>query len=157
MRSYFPAGAHAGVAQSASRTHRHPNAGVVMSESPEGLSFRLLVLKTRQVEAVRAFYKAVGIAFAPERHGQGPAHYAGKVGSATLEVYPLAEGATADHTTRLGFTVRDLTTALDSLRAVGAIATGQPKVTPWGVRAVVHDPDGRAVEIYQPDPEANRD
>jgi hypothetical protein len=71
-----------------------------------GLSLSLLVLKTRQVERLRAFYGAIGIDLTEEQHGKGPIHNAGKVGEAMLEVYPLPEaGPRTDTTTRLGFTV----------------------------------------------------
>jgi hypothetical protein len=115
----------------------------------QGVSLRLLVLKTRQLDQLRAFYQALGIALAEERHGRGPLHYAGQVGEATLEVYPLGDDAAAtDATTRLGFTVDSLDDALRSLNALGVMPSDAPRQTPWGRRAVVRDPDGRAVELY---------
>jgi hypothetical protein len=76
---------------------------------------KLLVLKTRQVDRLREFYQALAIELAEEKHGSGPVHYAGKVGDAVLEVYPLTEdGDTADTTTRLGFTVEKLTEGIDT-------------------------------------------
>jgi lactoylglutathione lyase len=113
-------------------------------------TLRLLVLKTGQLEEVRAFYQLLGIALAPERHGQGPAHCAGQVGAVTFEVYPLAkDNQAADTTTRLGFAVDNLTSVLESLQAAGTPVSNQPKATEWGLRAVVRDPDGRGVELYQ--------
>ena len=114
-----------------------------------GVSLRLLVLRTAQAERVRAFYQALGVALSPERHGQGPEHYAGEVGPCVLEVYPLPEGGMADASTRLGFAVADLGRVLESLEAAGTPAISPPKETAWGKRAVVRDPDGRAVELYQ--------
>jgi hypothetical protein len=38
------------------------------------------VLKTSQADQLRAFYLAVGVKLAEERHGSGPLHYAGQVG-----------------------------------------------------------------------------
>ncbi len=69
------------------------------------VSLKLLVLKTPQVDKLRAFYQALGIELAEEKHGTGPVHYAGTVGDAVLEVYPLPDAGTADTTTRLGFAV----------------------------------------------------
>ena len=112
-----------------------------------GVSLRLLVLKTPQLDAVRAFYQSLGIELTEERHDSGPVHYAGQIGDAVLEIYPLP-GGTADATTRLGFVVGNLE------RLVGELETGTTRViawpqrTAWGVRAVVQDPDGRAVELY---------
>jgi hypothetical protein len=36
------------------------------------VSLRLLVLKTRQVDRLRAFYQALGLELAEERHGSEP-------------------------------------------------------------------------------------
>lgn len=49
------------------------------------VSFTLLVLKSRQVDRVRSFYEALGIAFTEEQHGSGPRHHAGRVADADEE------------------------------------------------------------------------
>jgi predicted enzyme related to lactoylglutathione lyase len=113
------------------------------------VSLRLLVVKTRRLEEVRAFYQSLGVALAPEQHGQGPLHYAGQIGEAIFEVYPQQGDEVTDTSTRLGFAVDDLGRVLESLRAAGTPVISQAKATPWGTRAVVRDPDGRAVELYQ--------
>jgi hypothetical protein len=120
----------------------------------QGVSLRLLVLKTRQLDKLRAFYQALGIALAEERHGRGPLHYAGHVGETTLEVYPFGDDAeAADATTRLGFSVANLAESLRSLQVLGVMSHDAPRQTPWGYRAVVRDPDGRSVELYEESPE----
>src|SRR5436305_3862908 len=103
----------------------------------EGVSLKLLVLKTRQAERLRAFYESLGVSFTQEKHGDGPPHYAGQLGEVVLEVYPLAGDGTADSTTRLGFAVGDLSLVLESLRAAGTPVVSEPKATTWGLRAVV--------------------
>jgi predicted enzyme related to lactoylglutathione lyase len=114
------------------------------------ISLTLLVLKTRQVERLRSFYKALGIELAEEQHGIGPIHYAGRVGELVLELYPLPDdGGGVDTTTRLGFSVENLPGTIEATQAAGAPAISQPQDTPWGLRAVVRDPDGRAIELYQ--------
>ena len=117
--------------------------------APSAVALRLHALKTHQVEAVRAFCAALGVHFAEERHGQGPVHHAGCAGGVVLEIYPLPDGGAADHSTRLGFVVSDLRRVLDAVQAGGAALVSAPQQTPWGHRAVVRDPDGRAVELYQ--------
>jgi lactoylglutathione lyase len=98
-------------------------------------SLRLIVLKTRDLDKLKAFYEALGITFAKEQHGKGPMHYAGQLGTTVLELYPLPHDITvADTTTRLGFCVGSLK---DVLTRLGATV------------AVVRDPDGRTVELYQ--------
>lgn len=37
-----------------------------------GVSLRLLVLKTPQADKLRAFYQALGVELAEEKHGDGP-------------------------------------------------------------------------------------
>ena len=113
-------------------------------------SLSLLVLKTREVEKLRVFYRAIGIELVEERHGNGPRHYSGQTGGVLLEIYPLPFGDTAaDTTTRLGFSVDAIDNVVESLQAIDATIVAPPQLTEWGLRAVVRDPDGRAVELYQ--------
>lgn len=112
-------------------------------------SFTLLVLKTRQVEAELAFYQALGIPLVREQHGRGPIHFAGRLGELTFEIYPIADDEVAiDSATRLGFMVDDLSGVIERLKQSGSHVSSPPKETPWGFRAVVRDPDGLSVEIY---------
>jgi catechol 2,3-dioxygenase-like lactoylglutathione lyase family enzyme len=113
------------------------------------VSLKLLVVKTRHLEEVRAFYQSLGVALASERHGQGPLHHAGQIGEAVFEVYPQQGDDAPDVTTRLGFAVDDLGRVLETLQAAGTPVIRQAKTTAWGTQAVVRDPDGRAVELYQ--------
>jgi len=115
-----------------------------------GVALKLLVLKTRQVERLRQFYQTIGIEMIEEKHGDGPTHYAGRVGDIVLEVYPLTvSGSAADATVRLGFVVEELTEVVRALQSSGAAIINEPRQTAWGCRAVVRDPDGRAVELYE--------
>jgi predicted enzyme related to lactoylglutathione lyase len=107
------------------------------------VSLTLLVLETRQVDRVRTFYEALGIAFTEERHGSGPRHHAGRVGGVVIEVYPLPEGATVDTSTRLGFSVGDLAEVVQGLQGAGTLMVKEPTQTARGWQAVVKDPDGR--------------
>lgn len=113
-------------------------------------SLRLLVLRTGQLERLRDFYACLGIPFVAERHGDGPLHYAGDLGGAILELYPLGgDPASRDTLTRIGFAVCDLHATLEALEAAGGTVPSGPRETAWGLRAVARDPDGRAVELYQ--------
>jgi len=118
-------------------------------ETRGGVSLSLLVLKTRQSERLRTFYAALGVAFATEQHGAGPIHVAGQIGDVVFEIYPLSGDGPADSTTRLGFTVDDLGGLLVRLQALGVPVISPPRRSDWGLRAVVRDPDGRAVELVQ--------
>jgi catechol 2,3-dioxygenase-like lactoylglutathione lyase family enzyme len=109
------------------------------------VKLNLLVLRTPRLEDLRRFYSALGARFESERHGNGPEHYAATLGGdLVLELYPTLDGALPDPGLRLGLSVDDLG---EALRSLGQTAT--PRQTPWGLRALVRDPDGRTVELLQ--------
>ncbi len=123
-----------------------------MAEAPirTTASLRLLVLYTRQLDRLRDFFVPLGVSFVREQHGNGPVHYAGELAGVVLELYPLAEDALSnEQLVRIGFSVLDLAATLHALTATGAALISAPRETEWGLRAVVRDPDGRAVELYQ--------
>ena len=111
--------------------------------------FKLLVLKASAPEVTRKFYQALGFEFIGEKHGNGPFHFSGALGAGVLEIYPVADGSVANSDLHLGFTVQNLQRILDALRLIETPIRSAPKETKWGLRAVVEDPDGRVVEIYQ--------
>lgn len=113
----------------------------------QSLSLKLLVLKTDAVERLRDFYGGLGFEFVEEQHGNGPRHYSAPLGDGILEIYPLPDGGKVDGTTRLGFGVSDVEGVVESVRELAEVVS-EPKQTQWGLRAVVRDPDGRAVELY---------
>jgi predicted enzyme related to lactoylglutathione lyase len=109
----------------------------------------LLVLKTNRLDELVGFYETLGIAFGEEQHGNGPRHYAGKLGDLVLELYPASPDDHVDSTTRLGFVVTNLDDVVRNLQWINAPVVKPPQSTDRGYRAVVRDPDGRAVELYQ--------
>ncbi len=67
----------------------------------------LLVVYTERLDACREFYAGIGLPLVPERHGDGPAHYAAELpGGLVVELYPGRPGRTTGRL-RLGFTVVD--------------------------------------------------
>jgi catechol 2,3-dioxygenase-like lactoylglutathione lyase family enzyme len=109
------------------------------------VKLHLLVLRTPKLEDLKRFYSALGVRFERERHGNGPEHYAATVGGdLVLEIYPAQDGAAPDPGLRLGFSVDNLE---ETLRALSQTVT--PRLSPWGLRALVRDPDGRTVELLQ--------
>ena len=104
---------------------------------------KLLVLRSHQLDVVRSFYEAVGLIFAPEKHGRGPDHFSATLGDLVLELYPSGKEAEAGDL-RLGFHVPDLPSAIARL-----IASGVDVPDIEGRSVVVKDPDGRRVELTQ--------
>lgn len=98
-------------------------------------------------------YRALGFIFTEEQHGSGPIHHSCDLGGTILEIYPGTEGGAPDRrasgATALGFRVISLDATLLSLQQLGTSVLTQSKDSPWGRRAVVADPDGRAIEISQ--------
>ncbi len=94
------------------------------------ISLTLLVLKTRQVEQLRAFYQTLGIELAEEQHGKGPLRYAGQAGDVVIEVYPLPDDTSqVDSSTGFCGRVRrrDLTLVIHPLS--GSTRNMQPPTT----------------------------
>jgi predicted enzyme related to lactoylglutathione lyase len=101
-----------------------------------------------------AFYKALGLNFVQEQHGNGPTHYSCELGGAIIEIYPGKPGTAPDRrnagATLIGFQIADLDVIVKSLEPTGAMILTSPQDSAWGRRAVVQDPDGRAIELNQP-------
>src|SRR5436190_18636714 len=108
---------------------------------------KLLVLRTHRLEELMKFYESLGVEFVKEKHAQGPAHYAGPIGSAVLELYPLPKAAPdPDKSVRLGFVVRNLGTIANELGSAGIRIGPSERNAP---AVVIKDPDGRVVELTQ--------
>ncbi len=112
----------------------------------------LIVLRTADVERVLRFYRALGLVFVQEKHGTGPTHFSATLGSTVVEVYPARTDREPDRrapgATMVGFAVESLDVTLATLRREGARVITEPKdMEPR--RAVVEDPDSRAVELTQ--------
>ncbi|HLJ55649.1 MAG TPA: VOC family protein [Chthonomonadaceae bacterium] len=116
-------------------------------------ALNLLVLRCGDVAASLVFYQALELEFVEERHGAGPTHFAATMGELVIELYPRpdarpTEGSGCDPA-RLGFTVSTLDGVLARLADLGVLVESPPRATRWGRRAVVRDPDGRAVELVE--------
>ncbi len=110
---------------------------------------KLVVLKTLEVDRLLTFYETLGIRFSEEQHGKGPLHYSATVGGIVFEIYPATDPDAAEPSVRLGFEVPNLAAKVQLLRSSGTTIVSEPKESPWGIRAVVRDPDSRALELYQ--------
>ena len=111
--------------------------------------FAKIVLKTHKLEELMDFYECLGFDFEEEQKGKGPTYYAAEAGDAALEIHPLPEGKVADATTRLGFTVPDVVVCCNAARNSNWRVENKPNSGPEGLRALLRDPDGRAVELLQ--------
>lgn len=115
-----------------------------------------LIIFTDKLEAVVEFYSAIGVPLELEQHGDGPVHYACDLGLTHFAVFRSGPGEAAEFrsggSSFAGFTVNSLEAALDAARSVKAEVVQPPTEYPWGWRALVKDPDGRVVELFQRPP-----
>jgi uncharacterized glyoxalase superfamily protein PhnB len=114
-----------------------------------------LVLFSSRVTQTANFYRALGIDLTAEDHGDGYEHAATDLGGVHFAVLD-AEAATdrppawrEAGSSFPGVYVDSLDATLIALAKRGAPLLLAHQVRPWGCRAVVKDPDGRAVEINQ--------
>ena len=113
-----------------------------------------VVLFTERVEDCVAFYRTIGITLAEERHDEAdPPHYACELGGSHFAIFPSSPGAAAGigegGCTFVGFAVAAVDDVVEAA-ARAAFTVLQPPVDyPWGRRAVLRDPDGRPVEVFE--------
>ena len=106
----------------------------------------LVVIRSADLERAKAFYGRLGVQLQEEKHGNGPEHLAAEIAGTVFEIYPRGDGL-ATTGVRLGFRVESVESALAVLEGVTVVSPILPR--PWGLRAVVVDPDGHRVEIVQ--------
>jgi lactoylglutathione lyase len=113
----------------------------------------LLVLRTADLDRSLRFYRALGLQFVEEQHGTGPVHHACELGETVLELYPARPGSAPDRrvggATMLGFRVDSLAQTMRALAELEVTVLTPPGDSSPQLRALVQDPDGRAVEIRQ--------
>jgi lactoylglutathione lyase len=113
----------------------------------------LIVLRASDISITVTFYRALGLEFVQEQHGTGPVHYACESEGLVIEIYPGKAGNAIDRkqagAVTLGFQVSDLGNTLETLKTLNVMIVNEAQTTNWGLRAVVQDPDGRAVDLTQ--------
>ena len=115
------------------------------------MEIALIVIRTATIEKLVSFYTSLGLEFEKEQHGNGPFHYSTQVGKGVLEIYPLATGQLqADSNLRLGFRINNFENIIEELKETGVNFVMEPASTEdWGIMAIVTDPDGRKIELYE--------
>ena len=69
-------------------------------------AINLVVLRSRDVNRARTFYRALSVEFAQHSHGRGPVHLANDTDGQVFEIYPLTEKDVATSSARIGFRSR---------------------------------------------------
>lgn len=109
-------------------------------------ALNLLVLRAKNPAELVAFYSGMGLKFVRERHGKGPVHHSSNAGGAVFEIYPCENFADRTTGIRIGFQVPSIE---QTILACSAHVIDQPKMTQWGRRAVIEDPEGHRIELVE--------
>jgi len=111
-------------------------------------ALNLVVIRSADLERAAGFYAALGLRLAQERHGSGPEHLSGHSGAVVLEIYPRGDGGDTLGV-RLGFRVASAEATVAAAQSAGGSVVSPPRQSPWGLRAVVADPDGHRIELLE--------
>jgi predicted enzyme related to lactoylglutathione lyase len=115
---------------------------------PTDARLNLVVLRVADLSRAEAFYRAIGLDFVRHAHGKGPEHLACERDGIVFELYPATAAQPVAPSTRVGFAVPDVATAVTAASAVAGVAVvTAPTQSEWGLRAVLADPDGHRVEL----------
>ncbi len=110
----------------------------------------LSVVYTSNLESMLNFYKGIGMAFAEEKHGNGPRHYASELGSSVFEIYPASDlkipEAKSFGSTMLGFKVESIEKIIADLQKQDNKYSGLEKKDGT---LIIKDPDGRIVYLKE--------
>lgn len=122
-----------------------------------------VIWTSSRVNEMLEFYQLLGIPLAPDTHEEpGHAtHFEADVDGVHYAIFPAKDNGakqdlgsgpgTTSGATMLGLAVEELERLSEQLKARGVRFRTPLQDTPWGKRIVVFDPDGRAVELYQPE------
>jgi predicted enzyme related to lactoylglutathione lyase len=117
-----------------------------------------LILFTARLEEVVAFYRRLGFPLEEEDHDHvGPIHLACDLGATHFAIFAArADPGAADAarwrspgSSYFGVEVEGLGALIEEARAAGCSIRQEPETYPWGVRALLDDPDGRVVELFE--------
>lgn len=109
----------------------------------------LVVLRAHDPAGLVAFYSSLGLSFVRHRHGAGEEHFASEDAGGVFEIYPAREPDGPSRHVRLGFAIADVRQIVARLSASGVEIVSKPAASPWGLRAVVTDPEGHRVELTE--------
>jgi lactoylglutathione lyase len=114
------------------------------------VELKTLVIRSAIPEKMAEFYKHLGVTFEYHRHGKGPYHYSGHIGITLFEIYPLVvDQEKPDITIRMGLTIDPFHDIIGELKAQAITFHQEPKLTEWGIMAIIADPEGRKIELYK--------
>jgi predicted enzyme related to lactoylglutathione lyase len=106
-----------------------------------------MTLFANDLDATADIYRAIGLEFVGEQHGNGPFHLAHEGNGIVLEIYHKPE-ATCDGM-MLGFDVPDLTTLKAALEQTKAKLIKDIAPIDGTNRMILSDPEGRQIYVQE--------
>lgn len=99
----------------------------------------------------------MGVPLVEEQHedDDGVVHFACELGGVHIAFYQATDdgAAPAPRTSGscfAGLAVKSVSDVVQRAAAAGVTVLEPPTSYPWGVRALVRDPDGRSLEVFEP-------
>ena len=108
---------------------------------------KFITLFAEDLEKTADVYRALGLIFAGERHGDGPYHLAHENDGFVIEIYSRTQ--TRCDGVMLGFEVRELANAKSEILETSATLVKDIAVIDGARRMIVADPEGRQIYIQE--------
>lgn len=113
-----------------------------------------IIWTTARVQELIEFYRVIGIPLDKDTHDEPDhtPHFEGDIAGTHFAIFEKKDADTTlqAHGTMIGLAVENLKDVFAKLSTMGVKIKTPMENTPWGKRFVVFDPDGRAVEIFEP-------
>ncbi len=116
-----------------------------------GQQLTSITISTAQLPYMLAFYQVLGLAFQVTKVDKGTEMHRSQGFGPEIILYGAPSSEKASHPTiHLGFKVSDLEQMFGELKKlVGVHCIMDPSFVPGGKKAIVLDPDGHAVELFE--------
>lgn len=113
------------------------------------MKLNLIVLRSSDMERLASFYEAIGIRFEKHQHSKSPVHMGGEIDGVVFEIYPKRNKEDETTNLRIGFQVQSIVKTLKKLEGFEYKLVTEPKMSPWGLRAVIDDIEGHRIELTE--------
>lgn len=113
-----------------------------------------VVFNCKDIEKSVKFYRALGVDVRETKHG-GIVHFTCSLAGVHFALYPETDATRGPQgACQLGLMITNLDGSLAALKALGANVLTPPTQKPWGITAMIEDPDGRKIELVNTKSEA---
>ena len=114
-----------------------------------GARLGLLVIRSRDMDRLAEFYKAIGMQLEKHSHPPCGEHYSTIDDSCVFEICQTKQGEAPTTNVFFGLNVDDLDDTLTNVLSNNGQVIREPESSEWGTSAVVRDPEGHRVLLMQ--------